>query len=65
MSLASRTFEKRSCFAKIYFSYFSYAFSLCTNKEDLLHVTHCIISLLSLLKIYLHKGFSTCHAIDI
>jgi hypothetical protein len=63
MSLASRTFEKKSCFAKIFLNNFSYAFSLGTNKEDLLHVTHCIISLLSLFKIHLYHGYfnMSCH----
>jgi hypothetical protein len=50
-------------FCKDFFSYFSYAFSLGTNKEDLLHVPHCIISLLSLLKIHLYQVYlnMSCH----
>jgi hypothetical protein len=64
MSLASKTFGKKSCFGKIYFSYFSYfsyAFSLGTNKEDLLHVTHYYLCS----KFIYIKVISTCHAIDI
>jgi len=46
VSFTSRTLNCFFLFHKDLLLFFTYAFSLNTNKEDLLHVTHCITSLL-------------------
>ncbi len=46
-----------------FFLLFFYAFSLIANKENLLHMQHCIISLLHFAEIHLYHGYfnMSCH----
>jgi hypothetical protein len=55
--------KKNLVLQRFSFSFFFNAFSLGTNKKDLLHVPHCTTSLLSLLKIHLYQGYfnMSCH----
>jgi len=63
--LTSKTFEIFSCSTKMFvFFRIFYALNLGANKENSLHVTYRIISLLLLLLFYI-KVISRCYINDI
>lgn len=58
-----QNFFFKNSFHMVFFFCFSHALGLSVNKEDLLHITHCIISLLFFSKfIYIKVYFNMlCH----
>ncbi len=64
VSLISKTFRIFSILqGYLFFSCFSIVFSFGANKEDLLHVTHCIYHYYSSIEIHLYQNYfsMSCH----
>jgi len=65
VSFTLTTFKKNLVSQRyLLFPYFFNVFSFGANKEDLLHVIHCVISSYPFIEIRLHQNYFNIHVID-